>query len=175
MTNGLTQVRLLHCGIFFLQINHCVSQPVLLRLIRSGWEVLFCSSREAQREFSPGLILWNWWSDYYHSPHTKDWQALSESDQVQHLPIRDGGNISNNWHFYVTLSRREREGGREVSAVDQTILCLPRTPECEDLIWRDNNCFDVARSGGGGGLDHSHLTTAGLERDRQSSNRRHLI
>ena len=145
MTNGLTQVRLLHCGIFFPQINHCVFPACVAPAdqIRLRWEGLFCS-REAQRKFSPGLILWNWWSDYYR-PLSKDWQALSESDQVQHLPISEGKHLQQ-LLFLIFLSRRERWRERAVNVVDQTILCLPRTPECEDLIWRDNNCFDVATS-----------------------------
>ena len=65
MTNGLTLVRLLHCGIFFLRINHCTSQPACgassdlqhqtssLRLSENYW---FCS-REAERKFSRRLIF----------------------------------------------------------------------------------------------------------------------
>ena len=29
--------------------------------------------------------------------------------------------------------------------VYQPILCLPTTPECEDIIYRDNNCLEVAK------------------------------
>ena len=84
---------LLHCGIFFRQINHCVFPACVAAAdqIRLRWEVLFCF-REAQREFSPGLILWNGSSDYYHL-HSKDWQVLSESDQVQHMPIAEGKHL----------------------------------------------------------------------------------
>ena len=44
---------LLHCGIFFPQINHCVSQPVWPRLIRSDWDEKVCFAPEKLKGNSP--------------------------------------------------------------------------------------------------------------------------
>ena len=58
----MTRAGLLHCGIFFPRINHCTSQPVLLRSkhqIRNFFieaeNHLFCGG-EAERKFSSSEI-----------------------------------------------------------------------------------------------------------------------
>ena len=160
---------LLHCGIFFPQINHCIFPACVARAdqIRLRWEVLFCF-REAQREFSPGLILWNWWSDYYH-PHSKDWQALSESDQVQHLPIAEGKHFQRLLVF-LFLHRREWEG-------EGGKCCGPNTPLFTEnsRVWRPNLKGQQLFWWYPRWLWWSSLTLRRRVRKRQSSNRRHLI
>ena len=132
MTNGLTQVRF-YCtaGFSFVRSIIVFSQPVWLRLIRSGSDEKFCFASEKLKGNSP-------------------LDSFSEIDHLITIIIiltaktdrpclnltgfntcqSQRGNISNIGYFFIFLSRR----GREVNAVDQTILCLPRTPECEDLI-----------------------------------------
>ena len=141
MTNGLTRVQVrVYCtaGFSFVKSIIVFSQPVLLRLIRSGSDEKFCFASEKLKGNSP-------LDSFSEMDHLITIIFTAKTDRSCLNLTRfntcqsQRGNISNNCNFlyyifFHNFSLEERRREREVNVVDQTMLCLPRTPECEDLI-----------------------------------------
>ena len=135
MTNGLTRVQVrFYCtaGFSFVKSIIVFSQPVLLRLIRSGSDEKFCFASEKLKGNSP-------LDSFSEIDHLITIILTAKTDRPCLSLTRFNtcqsrrGNISNDcWFFYSSIEESGRE--REGNVVDQTLLCLPRTPECEDLI-----------------------------------------